>query len=170
MDENSDLQAFLDQAVEAGATDAAVIDPGSVVTAIWPRLKCQYGCGGYGSNLCCPPYSPTHTQTRELLDGYRRAILIHCKSGGGDLRPIAADLERSAFLAGFYKAFAFGCGPCHLCDKCNMEHCTNPRQSRPAPEASGIDVYATARSNGFPIEVVTDRSCEQNYYTVVLID
>jgi hypothetical protein len=37
-------------------------------------------------------------------------------------------------------------------------------------EAAGIDVYATARNNGFPIEVVTDEKCEQNYYGLVLIE
>ena len=37
-------------------------------------------------------------------------------------------------------------------------------------EAAGIDVYATARGNGFPIEVVKDHACPQNYYGLVLID
>jgi hypothetical protein len=37
-------------------------------------------------------------------------------------------------------------------------------------EACGIDVFATARANGFPIEVVRDYSCEQNRYGVVLIE
>jgi hypothetical protein len=37
-------------------------------------------------------------------------------------------------------------------------------------EAAGIDVYATARGNGFPIEVVRDEGCEQNYYGLVLIE
>ena len=34
----------------------------------------------------------------------------------------------------------------------------------------GVDVYQTVRNNGFPIEVVTDRSCAQYYYGVVLIE
>ena len=37
-------------------------------------------------------------------------------------------------------------------------------------EACGIDVFATARANGFPIEVVKDESCEDNYYGLVLIE
>ncbi len=37
-------------------------------------------------------------------------------------------------------------------------------------EACGIDVYATARGNGFPIEVVKDETDDQNYYGVVLIE
>jgi hypothetical protein len=37
-------------------------------------------------------------------------------------------------------------------------------------EACGIDVYATARANAFPIEVVRDETGDQNYYGLVLID
>jgi hypothetical protein len=37
-------------------------------------------------------------------------------------------------------------------------------------ESCGIDVYATIRANGFPIEVVKDRAGEQNYYGLVLIE
>jgi hypothetical protein len=36
-------------------------------------------------------------------------------------------------------------------------------------ESCGIDVYATVRANDFPIEVVKNRACEQNYYGLVLI-
>ena len=37
-------------------------------------------------------------------------------------------------------------------------------------EACGIDVFATARANGFPIEVLSDYSAEENFYGVILID
>jgi hypothetical protein len=37
-------------------------------------------------------------------------------------------------------------------------------------EAAGIDVYQTARNNGFHIEVVTSYECEQNYFGLVLIE
>ena len=37
-------------------------------------------------------------------------------------------------------------------------------------EAYGIDVFATARANGFPIEVVRDEEDEQHHNGLVLID
>jgi hypothetical protein len=37
-------------------------------------------------------------------------------------------------------------------------------------EACGIDVFATVRANGFPIEVVRDDSSDQNYYGLILIE
>jgi len=164
-----DLQRFIVHARELGAADAKVIDPASVVTAGWVRLKCQYGCGGYNSNLCCPPHSPTPDETRKVLDCYRRALLVHCRHSVG-VKELVVALERDVFLEGYYRAFALGSGPCHLCDECSFEGCAHPREARPSMEASGIDVFATARGNGFPLEVVRDRSCQQNYYGLVLVD
>lgn len=169
MAEADDLQRLVDRAVEMGALEAKPIEPASVVTAEWVRWKCRFGCGGYGSSLCCPPHSPTPAETRRLLDCYTRAILVHCKPGTR-VKPIVAALEREAFLAGYYRAFALGEGPCHLCEECNLERCIHAREARPAMEACGIDVFATVRANGYPIEVVTDRSCDQNYYGLLLVD
>ena len=169
MKANADLDNFLKRIGELGAVDIKVIDPDSIITAAWVRLKCQFGCGGHNRGLCCPPYTPTPEETRKLLDCYSRAILIHGKTNG-EPKEIAVTVEREMFLAGFYKAFALGDGPCRLCDGCNLEKCIHPREARPAMEACGIDVYATARGNGLPIEVVKDRSCDQNYYGVILVD
>jgi predicted metal-binding protein len=155
-----------------GAAEAKMIAPVTVVTAPWVRLKCQYGCGGWGQRLTCPPYSPTPEQTRNVLNCYTTAILVHVPGEGNwrSIKQIVADLEREVFLAGNYKAFAFGSGPCDLCDECNLEDCEHPHQARPAMEAAGIDVFATARGNGYPIDVVKDHSCPQNYYGLVLVE
>lgn len=169
MARTQDLEGYVTRAVELGAIAAKVIDPATAITAAWVRWKCQYGCGGYGSSLCCPPHSPTPEQTRALLDCYQRAILVHCKPGQ-NVKALVVALERELFLAGHYKAFGLGAGPCMLCDECSLQECRHAYQARPAMEACGIDVYATARGNGFPIEVVTDRECEQNYYGLVLVD
>jgi len=170
--EAAPYQQWVEAAKRLGAAEAKVIAAASVVTGRWVHLKCQFGCGGYGQRLTCPPYSPTPEQTQQMLGEYRVALLVHVPGDGKwkSIKRIVADLEREVFLAGFYKAFALGSGPCDLCETCNLESCEHPRQARPAMEAAGIDVYATARGNGFPIEVVKDRSCPQNYYGLVLIE
>ena len=83
---------------------------------------------------------------------------------------IAAELEREIFLAGYYKAFGLGSGPCSLCDECDLDGCRYPHKARPSMEACGIDVYQTVRSNGFEIEVVRDRDDPQHYFGVVLVE
>lgn len=158
------------EAVSLGALRAKVISTKKVFTAAWVRWKCGFGCDGYGSNRLCPPHSPTPEETRRVLDEYKRAILIHCDADT-DVRALVAKLERSAFLGGFYKAFGFARGPCDLCSTCAFDKgCRHADQARPAMEACGIDVFRTARAAGFPIEVVTDRSCEQNYYAMLLVE
>mgnify|MGYP000533675036 CR=1 FL=1 len=154
-----------------GATGAKVVATKKVFTAEWVRLKCRYGCGGWGKRLTCPPYSPTPEETRRVLDEYESAVLIHCPSGSGSMPgEIVPKLEREAFLAGYYKAFGFASGPCGLCQRCSLKACAHPAQARPAMEASGIDVFRTARAAGFPIEVVRAPDCSQNYYGLVLIE
>jgi predicted metal-binding protein len=159
---------YVTRAVRLGAKDAKIVPADSVVTAQWVREKCQFGCGGYGKSLNCPPHSPTPEQTKNMLTDYEHALLIH----GDENTPIGdivRRLERTIFLDGYYKAFAMGAGPCSLCDDC-PEFCKYPDRARPAMEACGIDVYATVRANGFPIEVLTNEDCAPDYYGMVLIE
>jgi predicted metal-binding protein len=171
MTTKNQIEKYIKQAVKFGALDARQVSTKTIITAPWVRIKCQYGCSGYGKRLTCPPYSPTPGKTERMLMDYQTAILIR-GDDHSDVTSIAAKLERRIFLDGYYKAFAMGSGPCRLCDECNMEEgeCLNPYEARPAMEACGIDVFKTARSNGFPIEVVKNRKCEQNYYSIVLIE
>jgi predicted metal-binding protein len=168
--EDRDLEKYLTMAREAGAREAKVVPASEVYCGEWVRLKCWYGCSGYGRCLTCPPHSPTPELTRRVIGEYTRAILIH-GTGNADVSEIAADLEREAFLDGFYRAFSFHSGPCRFCVACDPSRpCRNPSRARPAMEAAGIDVFATARAAGMPIEVVRDETCEQNYYSLVLLD
>ncbi|UCG46555.1 MAG: DUF2284 domain-containing protein [Phycisphaerales bacterium] len=156
---------------QGGVVDARVVSPSDVETAAWVRLKCRFGCDGYGQCLVCPPFTPEPEQMRKVLDGYQRAVLIHCDRQA-DVKATVADLERSIFLRGAWKAFGLGAGSCYLCKKCPVEEgqCRHAERARPAMEACGIDVFTTAKKAGFPIEVVrTERQCP-NYYGLILVD
>ncbi len=169
MAKKSKVDIYINKAIELGATEAKIIDPKSIITAPWVRLKCQFGCAGYNSSFCCPPHSPAPEETRKVIDCYHKALLVH-GTGLGSVTKIVVKLEREVFLDGFYKALSFGSGPCNLCKECPDEGCKHPGKARPSMEACGIDVYATARLNNFPIKVAKTRESEENYYGVVLID
>ena len=165
----SEETRLVQAAVKLGALGAKVIAPSSVETAEWVRWKCRFGCGGYGSSLVCPPHSPKPAETRAMLDQYTRAVLFQAPDGQS--KKIAVALERELFLAGYYKAFGLGAGPCPLCKSCAFdEGCRHPHKARPAMEACGIDVFATARKHGFPLDVVRNHGDEQHYYGLVLVD
>ena len=156
------------KAREIGALDAKVISPSTVVVGQWVRWKCQFGCGGFGSSLVCPPHTPTPSETRAMLDEYQHAILFEAPHG--EPKRIAAALERELFLDGNYKAFGLGAGPCSLCEECAFdEGCRHPYEARPSMEACGIDVYATVRKHGFTIDVVRTHDDTQHYFGLVLI-
>jgi len=64
-------------------------------------------------------------------------------------------LEREVFIAGHQKAFLLFMDSCGLCAECvgKRETGKNPRLARPSPEAMAIDVFATVRHYGYPIEI-----------------
>lgn len=163
------LATYIEKAVEYGAASAKIIECKSIITAPWVRMKCQFGCGVYGKSHCCPPRTPTPKETQKVLNGYDNALLIHCQ-GRGNPSKIVSKLEKEMFLSGFYKALAFGAGPCTICKECNKEACDHPEKARPSMEACGMDVYATARVNGYPINVLPDKSCTGNYFGLILLD
>jgi len=156
---------------------AKVIDPRSVVTAEWVRMKCQFGCLGFGTRLCCPPYTPTPNVTRKVIDSYQKAILLHRRLKGGERERAKAfnetvvRLEIEIFLDGYYKAWSMGSGPCRLCKECDPTGlCKHGYEARPSMEACGIDVFKTARDNGFHIEVVRTHGQEKSAYGLVLVE
>jgi predicted metal-binding protein len=162
---------FVKRACVLGAKEAKIISPKQVFTAEWVRRKCQYGCDGYGVHLTCPPYSPTPQETRRMLDEYDSAILIHSPLEWIEITTIIIKLEREAFLSGYYKAFGMGSGPCELCERCDLKKgCKHAEQARPSMEACGIDVFRTARTAGYLINVVRDHTCPQNYYGLLLLE
>ncbi len=163
------INKFLKKALEFGAYSAKIISPKNVTTASWVRWKCQFGCSGYNSSLVCPPFSPTPAETRKVLDEYDTAILFVAPTN--ETKKIACKLEKEVFLSGYYKSIGLGSGPCYLCNSCSFDKgCRFPDESRPSMEACGIDVFKTARKHGFKIEVILNRSQEQHYFGLVLIE
>jgi predicted metal-binding protein len=170
MPRDRSLERWIGRARELGAQGARIVGPRDVFCAEWVRLKCQYGCDGFGSSLTCPPHTPTPERTRRIVDEYSRLLLVHCKRWA-DVHGIVVPLEREIFLDGHHKAFAWSAGPCRLCRTCDTSGtCRHAERARPAMEACGIDVYATARKAGFPIRVVRSRRDDDNYFGLVAIE
>jgi predicted metal-binding protein len=177
---SADLELFLNRALEIGAAEAKVIDPHDVLTGAWVKMKCQYGSSRYGTSWCCPPHSPTASETRQVLDGYTRGIIFRFSAVGDDYLPkllefhdAVRDMETDLFKAGYYKAFAYLSGPCMLCQKCALladARCTKPARARPSMEASGIDVFGSVRSAGFTINTLSERGEESSRFCMILVD
>lgn len=172
-----DLERFRSLAIELGAKDAVPIEASKIVVGNWVRLKCQFGCGGYGKRFTCPPYSPTPEETQRMLRDYSIGLLVKfgpcAEAGRGEINTHEAvfKLEREIFLTGYYAAFGMACGPCTLCKECNIRggYCVKPHMARPAMEACGIDVFATVRNAGFELKVLTSYDQTPTCFGLILI-
>lgn len=170
------LGRYVRMALQGGADEAKIIPAKNVVTAEWVRLKCQFGCDGFGKRLNCPPHSPTPATTRRMVGEYRRALIYTCRrplslTTRRRMMRLLAAIERRAFLDGRYKAFGMGAGSCRLCARCDTKRaCRFPELARPSMESCGIDVYATCRNSGIELEVVTGREQTAKCVSLVLLE
>lgn len=169
------VQAIVEKAKSAGASDAAAISAADIAVRNWVRLKCQYGCDEYGKRLTCPPNTPTPQEFKEVLKEYKTALLIkfECSDYGQAVlkaRECINQVERYAFLNGYYKAFGLAAGCCPYCKECSLKTCSEPIKARPSMEAVGIDVYETSRRAAFKLEVVENQKDSFTFVGVVLIE
>ncbi|MCO7123800.1 DUF2284 domain-containing protein [Ihubacter massiliensis] len=162
------MKKYFDLLSRLGMDEAKVIDARTVKTAAWTRYRCQYGCDCYGTNLCCPPYTPDYDRTQKMLDAFNKGILFTSRCG--DIKQAAVALSRELFLDGYYKTIAFGSGPCMLCSTCSLNRCRFPKKTIPSMEGCGIDVFATVRANGYEIDVVTEKGADGRYFGLVLFE
>lgn len=165
-----------------GYTDYHWCDPSSIIVAEWVRLKCEFGCPSYGHIASCPPNTPSVEECRAFFREYSRAVVFHLVKVAPDQKMRRAwsaqtnvalgKVERQVFLTGYRKAFLLFMDSCHICAECVPERsgCKEPKLSRPSPEGMAVDVFATVRQLGYPIDVLTDPSDLMNRYAFLLVD
>ena len=169
--------------LEHGFDDFRWLAAGQIVVAQWVRMKCIFGCDGYGQNVACPPNCPPVSECERFIREYSETVMFHfqktvpddeqrrrwCSEVSGRL----LKLERAVFLSGHQKAFMMPMSSsCPLCEECvgQVEDCPHPGSARPTPEGLGVDLFATAHSVGYPLEVLGDRSQPMNRYAILLIE
>lgn len=165
-----------------GYKDFKWIEPRDIIVSQWVRLKCMYGCPDYGTNASCPPNVPSVSECRQFFDEYSTAVTFHFKktfekpedrhAWSKGVNQALLKLERELFLAGYRKAFLLTMDSCSICADCpgTRGECKSPKLARPTPESMAVDVYATVRQYGYPIEVLRDYSEQMNRYAFLMIE
>lgn len=162
---------LLKKAFDLGAKDAIVFEIKDVVFDSRTLLKCLFGCeGGF-------PFCPSVQQDitiaekyTEMAKAYKWGILLsteNVKEG----QEITLELERAAFLSGYY--FALACTECEACSVCHFQKtgtCLNPKKVRLPLYVLGIDVYKTVRGLGWELEVVQDKLNQAKNMTAVFVE
>jgi len=165
-----------------GYTDFKWIDPKKIVVSQWVRMKCMFGCKGYGQCASCPPNIPSVSECERFFKEYSDAVIFHFAekmnkpedrhAWSKKVNLKLVKLEREVFLSGFERAFILFMDSCGICDECakERENCKILKSSRPSPESMAMDVYTTVRQFGFPIEVLTDYAKEMNRYAFLMVE
>jgi predicted metal-binding protein len=177
-----DRQALEELFKTRGYRDFRWIDPKTIVVGQWVRMKCLFGCGDYGKCATCPPEVPSVEDCERFFRDYTTVAVFHFEKTVAkpedrhawtkSINDKLLDLEREVFLAGHRKAFLLPMDSCALCEPCTGRRatCKEPKKARPTPDALAMDVYATVRSIGYPIEVLYDYKQAMNRYAFLLID
>ena len=163
-------------------SDFRWLDPREVAVRSWVRMKCRFGCRDYGKVVPCPPNLPSVPECERFFRDYQQAVLFHFAKQVAKPEERHAwtkvvnakllKLERTVFLAGYHKAFVIYIDPCNFCAECpaSPADCLNPPIARPSLEGLAVDVFATARQCGFPIQVLTEYAQEMNRYGMLLVE
>ena len=165
-----------------GYEDYKWIDPKNIVVAQWSRMKCMFGCKNYGKCGTCPPNTPSVPECEAFFQGYKMGVVFRFTkrvkrpedrfAWTRKVNLKLLKLEREVFLSGYYKAFLLFMDSCNLCASCPgiKQLCKNPKMSRPTPESMAMDVFATVRKIGYPIDVLYDYKQEMNRYAFLFIE
>ena len=163
---------WIDLALGMGAADAVPFVIADIAFDPRTLLKCMYGCDDWGKLHTCPsrPRGPGTSEYRDMFGRYRWGVIVHTHEKKPAQR-ISYEIERQAFLAGYPLAFSLSdCGLCERCAGHDGEPCRFPQKARPAFHSVGIDVFATARRFGLPLEPLRDPEQEQNWYAAAFIE
>lgn len=141
------LEDLISTAMDAGATEAKVVDAADIVVDPRVRLKCAIPrCSCYGRHLMCPPNLPSVREFEEALRRYDRALIVQLeadfdssdKAAQGltgelcerleestdtvkwqlSLHRMVNQVESAAFKKGFHLAAGLIGGECRLCPEC----------------------------------------------------
>jgi len=151
--------------------DAKIIPSNDIFFDIRAILKCRWGCiDFFEQNIKCHNRNTSLEERMEMIKTYQHILILH-NHDAHQLSKAALEIERTAFLDGYY--FAFTIRYCNYCKECAVrkgDPCPTPDKVRPCDQSFGIDVYKTARNLGMPCEVLQNENDVQNRYGFVLIE
>ena len=167
----SKFEKYVELSKSLDVVNAKIISSQDICFDIRALLKCRWGCEDFfQSTIRCGTRDTTYQERVEMVRSYKNVLLAH----GHDARQLSIavlEIERAAFLDGYYLAFAIR--TCNLCGVCEVQKgrsCPTPFRVRPCDQSFGIDVYRTVRNLGLPCDTLQDKDDTQNRYGFVLLD
>jgi len=165
------MEKYIQLAKELGMVEAITISPKDICFDVRAILKCRWGCEDFfHQTIRCHTRDTTYQERVEMIKRYSQILLLRSNDERA-LSKAVLEIERAAFLDGYY--FSFAIRTCNLCKVCALKEnkpCPTPDKVRPCDQSFGIDVYKTVRNLGLPCNVLQNKEDVQNRYGFVLID
>ena len=163
---------YAQHALTLGARHAVPFVIADIVFDPRALLKCMFGCDSWGRGHTCPSRAGSLKpwEYKDILERYSWGVIIHANDKRISQK-VSFAIESRAFVDGYYFALAFN--DCSLCKECAGNEglpCRNPKRARPAFHSVGIDVFATARRFGLPLETLAAPDDVQNWYSAVFVE
>jgi predicted metal-binding protein len=165
------LDKYVNLAKGLNMVSANLITPQDIFFDIRALLKCRWGCEDYDQpSIRCQVRDTTYQERIGMVKSYNHILLTHSHDAH-ELSKAGIEIERAAFLDGYYFAFAIRfCNLCKVCVAQQGKPCPTPDKVRPCDQSFGIDVYKTVRKLGLPCEVLQSKDDIQDRYGFVLLD
>ncbi|MHB9072254.1 MAG: DUF2284 domain-containing protein [Desulfobaccales bacterium] len=165
------LDKYVTLAKDLDMVNANLITPQDISFDIRALLKCRWGCENYlQPDIRCQVRDIPYQERVDMIKSYSHILLAHAHDAH-ELSKAVLEIERTAFLDGYYFAFAIRfCNLCKVCAAQQGKPCPTPDKIRPCDQSFGIDVYKTVRTLGLPCEVLQNKNDIQDRYGFVLLD
>jgi len=167
----STFDKYIQMAKEFKMANAKIISSDDIYFDIRAILKCRWGCEDFfNQTIKCNTRNTSYQERTEMINAYQNILIVHSHDAR-ELSIAVLEIERTAFLDGYYLSFAIRY--CKLCKSCAIDQgksCPSPEKVRPCDQSFGIDIYKTARNQGLPCDVLQNEKDVQNRYGFVLIE
>lgn len=153
------MEKYIHLAKKLKMIDAMIISPQEIFFDIRAILKCRWGCEDFfQKSIKCHIRDTTYQERVEMVKTYNHILWVHSHDAA-ELSRAVIEIERTAFLDGYYFAFAIRyCNFCKVCAVQQANPCPFPDKVRPCDQSFGIDVYKTVRNLGLPCEVLQNKN------------
>ena len=157
------FEKYIDLAKSLHMVDARLISSEDIFFDIRAILKCRWGCEDFfKGSIKCHTRDTSFQDRVDMVKAYETILIVHSHNAQ-ELSRAVLEIEKQAFLDGFYLSFAIRY--CKLCETCAVDYgnaCPTPKRVRPCDQSFGIDVYKTAGNLGLPCEVLQSGEDIQN--------
>jgi len=168
------MDKYINLALSLGATNAVAVTPNDIVFDGRTLLKCMFGCSDWGRGCTCPSRGNflKPWELEPLLRKYKFVLIIHSPDKKIAQKASYA-VEKEAYFDG--DVMVFSMSDCAICATCAGKEkdggaCRDVKRARPAFHSVGIDVFATVKKLGLPLEALREEGEDQNWYAAVWLN